>query len=241
MFWSKRKKKPNSCPNCFQSWSWDDKKCVRCGFIERLAKRNEGISNQIMNLFDPKIYEPYILYQKKQLIPESPGVYAWYFDHYFNTLFDESTEPKLDFIKLCFDRSGTKEWFLLYIGIAGGKKERTLRNRIFDDHLNKNSKGSTFRQTLAALLYDELGLDPKKQLKGEVEKSKLNQWIFKNSKVAWVETNNPEKVENIMLEEFGQFLYFNITGNRKNRFGKKLKHLRKHWRKSGTFLARFFK
>ncbi|HUW18895.1 MAG TPA: hypothetical protein VMW16_06295 [Sedimentisphaerales bacterium] len=234
-------KKSKTCPNCHLDSSWDGHKCIRCGYIENLAKKKPALLAQVMDLFDPKTYNPQDLYYKKQLIPERPGVYAWYFDHYFSTLFHESPEPKVDFIELDIDRWGTKKWFLLYVGVAGEKKERTLRDRIFGDHLNKNSKGSTFRQTLAALLYDELGLDPKKQLKGEDEKSKLNKWIFKHSKVAWVETDNPEKVESIMFEEFGQFLYFNIKGNRKNRFRKKLEHLRKYWRKSGTFWARLFK
>ena len=87
------------------------------------------------------------------------------------------------------------------------------------------------RQTLATLLWKDIGLDPKKQLNGEDERKRLNGWIFQHARVAWVKTNKPEKMEKLMLKEFGESLRFNIKGNKANLFKKDLKQLRKQWRK----------
>ena len=174
---------------------------------------------QIRNLFYPKIYEPYLLYREKQIIPERLGVYAWYFDNLFDTYFAHNNQSVIRI---------DPKWFLLYIGIA---KDRTLRDRIHGDHLNQNSEGSTLRQSLAALLWKDIDLDASKQLNGENEKMKLNNWIFHHAVVAWTETDKPEVVENLMLHEFGHLLYLNIENNKKNPNRKILKQLRKLWRK----------
>jgi hypothetical protein len=215
-----------------------------CGFIKRLEERKrksfimslftantKGVLEQIMKLFDPKTYNPYDLYHQKQLIPEISGVYAWYFNYYFDTLFNWASTVNTDFLKIDMEPKVSDGWYLLYIGIAGKKEGRTLRDRIYDEHLKQNSEGSTFRQTLAALLYEQLNLDPRKQLNGDLEEMKLNRWIFDHAKVAWIETDTPEKIEKIMLREYGQYLYFNLQDNRKNPSIKKLKLLRKAWRK----------
>jgi len=210
--------------------SWDRYKCVRCGYIEKLAKRKPDLLTQIMDLFDPKTYNPQDLYYNKQLIPESPGVYAWYFDNHFGTYFTASTAGA---IKITLNSALTQNWFLLYIGIAGKKRGRTLRNRIYGDHLNQNSKGSTLRQSLASLLWQEINLNPVMQLNGQNEKQKLNRWIFQHARVAWIENGNPRKVEKVMISRFGKYLLFNLQHNKSNPYRKELEQLRAKWRKSG--------
>ncbi len=183
-----------------------------------------------MDFFDPKTYNPQDLYYKKQLIPERPGVYAWYFDNHFGTYFVHNNQSV---IRIDLDSVPGKEWFLLYIGIAGKKKGRTLRDRIYGDHLNQNSTGSTLRHSLASLLWQEINLNPVMQLNGDNEKQKLNRWIFQHARVAWIENDNPEKIEKVMLKEFGNYLLFNIQDNKNNPYSKELQRLRKSWKKSG--------
>jgi len=225
--WFKRETK---CPNCYLQWSSDGHKCIHCGYIKKLARKKKELLTQIMNLFDPKIFNPSELYHKKELIPESPGVYAWYFDNHFGTYF---TAPTAEAIKIALSSAPTQDWFLLYIGIAGKKRERTLRDRIYRDHLNQNSKGSTLRQSLASLLWQEINLNPVMQLNGENEKQKLNRWIFQHARVAWIENGNPRKVEKVMISEFGKYLLLNLQDNKSNPYRKELQRLRKSWKKSG--------
>jgi len=221
-------RKTTPCPNCDSQW--DGYRCIRCGYIKKLSRRKSGLLEQIMDLFDPVMHSPEEIYHKKHLIPEAPGVYAWYFDNHFGTYFTDNTQSV---ITIALDSAPIKEWFLLYIGIAGKKRGRTLRDRIFGDHLNKNSAGSTLRQSLAALLWSEINLNPVMQLNGENEKQKMNRWLFQHARVSWIETSKAEKIEKSMLRNFGCNLRFNIKGNKSNPCRKELKRLRKSWRKAG--------
>ena len=219
-------RKTTPCPNC--NSQWDGHRCFRCGYIKRLSRRKSRLL--IMDLFDPITHSPEEIYNRTQLIPETPGVYAWYFDNHFGTYFTANTpSPR----KIVLDSAANKDWYLLYIGIAGRKRGRTLRDRIFGEHLNQNSAGSTLRQSLAALLWQEINLTPAMQLNGENEKLKLNRWIFQHARVSWVETSEAEKIEKLMLRNFGCNLRFNIKGNKSNPCSKELKRLRKSWRKAG--------
>jgi GIY-YIG catalytic domain-containing protein len=208
------------CPNCKQEWSWDKYKCFNCGYITDLP---ENLLNCTMSLFNPNLQEPVKIYFDNKLIPKSPGIYAWYSDVYIGG----SGLPAQ--IRLGSNSNNNEDWCLFYIGIAGEKKGRTLRDRIYKEHLNQNSKGSTVRQSLAALLWQDIGLNPKKKLNGEEEKKKLNNWIFHHARVAWVVTENPVKLEKLMLREFGERLRLNIKNNKANPFLKDLKKLRKLW------------
>ena len=221
-------KKSKTCPNCHLDSSWDGYNCFHCGYIKKLSRRKSGLLEQIMDLFDPVMHSPEEIYHKQHLIPKAPGVYAWYFDNHFGTYFTANSQSV---IRIDLDSVPCNEWFLLYIGIAGQKKGRTLRDRIYGEHLNQNSKGSTLRQSLAALLWRDIDLDASKQLNGVNEKIKLNNWIFHHAKVAWTETDEPEVVENLMLHEFGYLLPLNIDNNKKNPHKIILKQLRKSWRK----------
>jgi len=176
---------------------------------------------------------PRLLYDNKNNIPDKPGVYGWYFDSYlFDKLFDDAS--KADFaqnsIKIEIPWAAiNKEYYLMYIGIAG-KNGRTLRERIYEDHLNQNSEGSTLRQSLAALLYDDIGLDPQKQLNGKEERTRLNCWIFEHARVAWRTIDAPEPVETEFIKRYGKVLPLNIEKNKYNPWGKKLEALRNDWR-----------
>ena len=174
---------------------------------------------------NPTLYFPQYIYEYKEYIPNNPGLYAWYFNVYFDLF---------NFIKIPH-MGDVKDWFLLYVGVAGKKSGRTLRDRVYGDHLNQNSKGSTLRFSLAALLWKDIGLNPKKKLKGEEEKKRLNSWIFQHAKVAWIEIQNPEKLETQIIKEYGKCLPLNLKGNKANPCKKELKQLRKEWNKKGSF------
>jgi len=219
------------CPKCCRYGKWDGIKCGRCGYDIQLAKINPQLSGQILYFRNPVLYEPEQIYQSKDLVPDEPGVYGWYYNYSFENLFDEVSKPLFVQNRITVS-SDNKEYSLMYIGIAGKtEKNRSLRDRIYDDHLIQNSEGSTVRQSLAALLYDKIGLDPRKQLNGEEERTKLNSWIFRYAKVAWITCEDPESVETELFKIYGKILPLNLKGNEKtNPCYTKLSDLRKNWR-----------
>jgi len=83
------------------------------------------------------------------------------------------------------------------------------------------------------LLWEIIRLDPRKQLNGLDEKAKLNLWMFENARVTWLNVEKPQKIEKIVLKEFGEYLPFNLQENKANPYRKEFMRLRKVWRKGG--------
>jgi hypothetical protein len=85
--------------------------------------------------------------------PAQPGLYAWWviLDHLSDA--NPAIPPVL---------VGAAGWSLLYVGIAPSSpsSSRNLAVRIGHDHNRGNIGGSTFRQSLAALLRGRLALQP---------------------------------------------------------------------------------
>jgi len=229
---SNKKQIIRECPKCSLSDYWDGAKCISCGYIHKLAAKDENTSKLIRALFQPSLYDPHRIFIGSERVPQSPGLYGWFFG---KSLVNMLKKIKSDsyFIEPDGTSEPEKDWFLLYIGIAGKKKGRTLQDRIHGEHLNQNSKGSTLRQSLAALLWEIIRLDPRKQLNGLDEKAKLNLWMFENARVTWLNVEKPQKIEKIVLKEFGEYLPFNLQENKANPYRKEFMRLRKVWRKGG--------
>ena len=174
---------------------------------------------------------PRLLYDDNNNIPDKPGIYGWYFSYLFDKLFDDAS--KADFaqnaLKIETPQEPHKEYYLMYIGIT----EKSLRNRIYDKHLYGNSEDSTLRQSLAALFYDDIRLDPRKQLTGEEERTRLNSWIFEYARVAWITIDAPKPVEREFIKRYGKVLPLNLENNDYNPWGDNLRALRKKWRAFG--------
>ncbi len=225
---SSKKQAISECPECFQSAYWDDDKCIWCGYIHNLVIKDENASKLIQALFQPSLYHPHNIFIGSKRVPQSPGLYGWFFG---KSLVDILKGIKYkNLIRPVRTSKPERDWILLYIGIAGKKKGRTLQDRIHGEHLNQNSEGSTLRQSLAALLWKKINLDPKQQLNGVDEKSKLNLWMFENARVTWLNTENPQKIEKVFLKEFGEYLPLNLQDNKANPYRKEIKKLRKAWR-----------
>jgi hypothetical protein len=226
-------KKLGICPVCCRRCELDKDKCEHCGYDMKLDR------TEIEQYFrNPVLYAPKRLYYEKNLIPNKPGVYGWYFcDLFENELFDDESKANFiqDAIKIEVPQIPNEDYLLIYrlmyIGIA---KEQTLRERIHDKHLNEDSEHSTLRQSLAALLGKKIGLNRRKQLKGEEEKDKLNSWIFDNAMVAWITLDNPKSVETKFIKQHGMILPLNLQENKEyNPCYKNLSAKRKKWRSLG--------
>lgn len=200
------------CPFCSRTGKWDGNRCEYCGYdmILRQINFEQYFRNSVL-------YAPKQLFENKELIPDKPGVYGWYFCHLFDKLFvDDASKAdftnkaiKMDVPQISNENYSLK-YLLMYIGIAGRTKGRTLRDRIYDEHLKQNTVGSTVRHSLAALLYDNISLDPRDQLCSKEEKDKLNAWIFDNARVAWLIYDDPEPIETEFIRLHGHILPLNV-------------------------------
>jgi hypothetical protein len=90
---------------------------------------------------------------------------------------------------------------LLYVGIApkDARSKATLRSRIRGQHLGGNIGSSTFRQSLAALLFQDHGWltsssGSRTQLIPEHNRA-LSDWQREHLRLAWVERPSPWTVE----------------------------------------------
>lgn len=83
-------------------------------------------------------------------LPDAAGFYAWWVD-------SQEALPGVPLSPV----AGRDEW-LLYIGIAPGRasSKQTVRTRVLGNHLGGNLGSSTFRLTLAALLWEAEGWTP---------------------------------------------------------------------------------
>ena len=165
----------------------------------------------------PICYEASSLEEKKQSIPKTKGVYAWYFAH------GELNVPSNSYFRV-------DDFELLYIGITGN-----LRRRIYSKHINGNADGSTLRFSLGILLRRKGSpLEPKRKgIKKRIEWSNedyLTEWICDNALVAWIEHKHPKLVEEQAVKNFGCLLPLNIEHNKENLFAQDLKRERNQMR-----------
>jgi hypothetical protein len=91
-------------------------------------------------------------------VPDEPGFYAWWVEVEQLGV----AQPAFPAVR---PEGAADEWSLLYVGIApkseASRTSRSIRKRVDRDHRNGNIGGSTFRQSIAALLWHSLGLRPK--------------------------------------------------------------------------------
>lgn len=134
----------------------------------------------------------------RSAIPDSPGVYGWYFD---------DIPPGLDQIDV--HRHGGRA--LLYVGISprrppvSGKMPRTLRQRVVGDHCTGNAEGSTLRLTLGCLLAGTLGFKLRRVGSGKrltftnPGEQALDDWLDRHAYLTFREHPEPWVVEEAIL------------------------------------------
>jgi hypothetical protein len=173
-----------------------------------------------MNLVSPEVkllLYPAHLYSAPEIlirhcpVPNSPGVYAWYFD----------APPPLIDIAGCHRMNGRA---LLYVGISpkapsrnGPPSRSTLRKRI-RTHYRGNAEGSTLRRTLGCLLAPTLNIQLRRVGSGtrytftNRGEQVLDQWMDQHAFVTWIEAKAPWEIEKELLSS-GLNLPLNVDGN----------------------------
>ncbi|MEB3205531.1 MAG: hypothetical protein VKP57_12630, partial [Candidatus Sericytochromatia bacterium] len=109
-------------------------------------------------------------------VPDSPGLYAWYFRDL----------PSLVPLDRCVRHRG---YALAYLGIAPSRasSSSTLRTRL-RMHFRGNAGGSTLRLSLGCLLRDDLALSllPTRSPRFGSGERVLSAWMAEHARVAWV-------------------------------------------------------
>jgi hypothetical protein len=150
-------------------------------------------------------------------IPDSSGIYAWY----FKSLPNEDI-PSSQLIE-------HQNRYLLYVGICpseASRGNRTIRQRIREHYGKTIAEGSTLRYTLGTLLRLPLAIRGKSKTFGDHEET-LDEWMQENALVTWQETDHPWTYERYVFETIGSQLPLNLSGNPQNPFRGTLKQLRK--------------
>lgn len=158
-------------------------------------------------------------------IPQSPGVYGWW----FRTI----PHPEID-TSACETRDGLTP---LYAGISpsrpptNGKpaSSQNIRRRI-RTHYRGNAEGSTLRKTLGCLLSNELGIELRRVGSGNrrlfhAGEKLLTQWMAANAFVSWVEHPEPWVLEDELIADLD--LPLNLHGNRRHPFHPVLSEIRR--------------
>lgn len=152
-----------------------------------------------------------------------PGVYGWYFDEPPPYVPKNGCTP----VKTGLWPFRTK-WWLLYIGQADKLKDRIMKYHIGGGHYAEGTM-SSFRLSLGCLLSNEYSLRlfyPSESF-GKKEK-KLNKWLEKHARIAWIETEYIDVVEPKAIEKY--ILPLNYEHN-DHRLVQPLSDLRKAFRK----------
>ena len=179
--------------NCSVSWSWD-KSAIRALARRRrillmTAAGADAIAAALTRVPGPS---------RVDVVPDKPGSYAWWVttDH-----LADSYPP------IPLEEERIAGWTLVYVGIApdrlGGR--RTLRSRIAKDHTGGTIGNSTFRQSMASLFRDHLGLVP---LSGYdrsrvVDERPLTEWLSAHCGLTTIEMDAPWLYEERVIATLG--------------------------------------
>jgi hypothetical protein len=154
-------------------------------------------------------------------VPNEPGVYAWWSD--------EDALPGVSLPK----GAGDDRW-LLYIGIAPSRpgSRQALRGRVCGNHLRGNIGSSTFRRSLAALLWQREGWTLTRRgeqaLLAPASNEALSTWQREHLSVSWIVRRNPWEVEARIIKAMAPPL--NLAQNRQHAYGWTLSEARQRLR-----------
>ncbi len=174
-----------------------------------------------------KVYSRTEVLPRETPLPQSPGVYAWFF---------KEIPPKVP-IENCIKFN---DLHLLYIGISLQKPQRkgkpskqTLRKRI-KNHYRGNAEGSTLRLTLGCLLSEKLRIELRrvgsgKRMTFSQGEELLSKWMSENAFVSWIVNDEPWRVEDRAIKRLS--LPLNLRDNERHPFHRTLTSIRRQMKR----------
>lgn len=141
-------------------------------------------------------------------LPDRGGLYAWWTKPDSIPGVPASPHP-------------TQDLDLFYVGIApkDSRSQATLGSRVVGNHINGNTGSSTFRKTLAALLFEIEGWQPRmtdRPLLTKGDNASLRDWQHQHLRLTWAEHPRPWEIEDEVIAELSPPL--NLAGNRSHPF-----------------------
>lgn len=153
-------------------------------------------------------------------LPRDPGFYAWW------------TEPGSIPGVPRSPRPGVEEVDLFYVGISPSREtsRQSIRKRVIGNHIRGNTGGSTFRLTLASLLFEQRGWAPVmrgRPLLTTADNKELTDWQRQNLRLTWAVQARPWEVERAVIEALAPPL--NLAHNRSHPFAATLTRARRRF------------
>ncbi len=105
---------------------------------------------------------------------------------------------------------------------------QSLHERVVQKHVLGSIAVSTFRESMAALLSEELGLERFRSgdyLNKEGEEA-LNKWLREHAFLNCLTDQDADEIETLAFTHYGEYLPLNIKNNPKNPVINELKQLR---------------
>ena len=136
------------------------------------------------------------------------------------------------------ERSGHR---CIYVGIAPSRpgSKQTLRGRVCGNHLRGNISGSTFRLSLAALLWQQenwtLTRRGNRALLTPSANEALSSWQRRHLRVTWAVRRNPWEIEAQVIKTMSPWL--NLAANRSHAYGWTLSEARQRLRSAALSAA----
>lgn len=156
-------------------------------------------------------------------LPSVGGLYAWW-----------TVPDSIPRVPRCPHPS--EDLDLFYVGIApkDSKSQATLRSRVVDNHINGNTGSSTFRKTLASLLFETMGWQPRftdRPLLSADDNATLRDWQHQNLRLTWAEHPKPWDIEDLVIARLQPPL--NLAGNSAHPFHGFLSSARQRFKSAG--------
>lgn len=182
-------------------------------------------------MYIPKPYIELREEEKLESLPDSPGLYFWYFQN-IDELFPEEQKERLYLDSVIKNNV----YFLLYLGTTEGQ---SIKQRITDKHLN-SAHVSTLRHSIGSLLAHKARLKPSfivETGKFAIDKDwgvekRITKYLKENAKISWIIDENPNRLETSLLGNYRRLSFpLNINKNRNHSFCETLMDLRKKYKR----------
>ena len=164
---------------------------------------------------------PVLLPEAVPELPAAPGFYAWWI------------RPDA-FPEVPLTAAGEGGFSLLYVGIAPVRASsgQSIRSRVVGNHIGGNTGSSTFRLSLAALLFEAKGWQPlarkNKTVLSAADNASLRSWQEEEMALTWIEAAEPWTIEAAVVERLSPPL--NLAGNSAHPFHEILSAARRRFK-----------